>query len=208
MPKKQLTDKQKEELAARLAKAREAKQAKNPPKYTTYDPVVVALPDDHQFSVKNVKEWIKQAKEHHKAAKGALRNKQKGATAEVEKWHYYVNQLESYLRTGTYSSLYAGPDMDKKVASRCIAMAYYATGKPKRTIGVFYPDVLCYWTQELEDLELKDYGMEKEPSRRKKRVRKNSRVSKSKKPKGSKKNKKTAKAVEAGNTSSSKISDQ
>jgi len=29
-------------------------------------------------------------------------------------------------------------------------MAYYPDGTPKRTVGVFYPDIKAVWTNELE----------------------------------------------------------
>ena len=51
----------------RLAKAREARFAKNPPEYKMYAKEVVALPDDHDFSMKNVRQWIKEAKAHKQA---------------------------------------------------------------------------------------------------------------------------------------------
>ena len=79
--------------------------------------------------------------------------------AKYEEWNSYVSQLESYLRTGGYSSLFAGGNMEKKVKNECIAMAYYPNGKPKRTFGVFYRDCYAEWTPEMENDERESYGM-------------------------------------------------
>ena len=56
-----------------LAKAREAKAKKNPPKYSQYCAYVVALEEEHPFSIKNVRQWIKSAREHKSAAQNAHR---------------------------------------------------------------------------------------------------------------------------------------
>jgi len=143
----------------RLAKAREARFAKNPPQYKMYAAEVVALPDDHDFSMKNVRQWIKEAKAHKQAEHRSHVAGVKGALARRETWNAYVGQLESYLRTGAYCSLFAGGDMEKHVQKICIAMAYYPNGKPKREFGVFYNDYRCVWTPELENEERESYGM-------------------------------------------------
>ena len=59
--------KQKKAATDRLAAAREARFAKNPPQYKQYCAAVVALPEDHDFSMKNVRAWIKEAKVHKTA---------------------------------------------------------------------------------------------------------------------------------------------
>ena len=143
----------------RLAKAREARFAKNPPQYKMYAPEVVALPDDHDFSMKNVREWIKEAKAHKQAEHRSHVAGVKGALARRETWNAYVGQLESYLRSGAYCSLFAGGDMEKKVEKSCVAMAYFPNGKPKREFGVWYPDFRTEWTPELENEERVSYGM-------------------------------------------------
>ena len=62
-----MNESQKQAAADRLAKAREARYKKNPPKYSQFSKHVVALPDDHEFSLKNVREWVKEAKAHRQA---------------------------------------------------------------------------------------------------------------------------------------------
>ena len=146
-------------MTDRLAKAREARFAKNPPKYAQYCKEVVALPDDHDFSLKNVRIWIKEARAHKAAEHRSHVAGTKGALARRETWNAYISQLESYLRTGAYCSLFAGGDMNKKVSKVCIAMAYHSNGKPKREFGVYYKDYMQVWTPELENEERVSYGM-------------------------------------------------
>ena len=75
-----MTKNDKQERIDRLAKAREERFKKNPPAYKHYDASVVAKPDDDEFSLKNVREWIKEAKSlrqaehrnHVSGVKGAL----------------------------------------------------------------------------------------------------------------------------------------
>ena len=50
-----MNEQQKQAAAERLAKAREERYKKNPPKYSQFCKHVVALPDDHEFSLKNVR---------------------------------------------------------------------------------------------------------------------------------------------------------
>ena len=150
----------KDDKIARLAKAREERYKKNPPEYKQICQEVVNLPEDHQFSFKKVREWIKEAKGHKAAAWQAYRMGETKSRAQYETWNSYVSQLESYLRTGGYSSLFAGGNMEKKVKRQCLAMAYYPNGKPKREIGVWYSDYRMEWTPELENEERVSFGME------------------------------------------------
>ena len=63
----------------------------------------------------------------------------------------YIRYCEHYLRTGDWIGIFSGQDEEHKVVPRCVAMAYYPDGTPKRSMGVFYPDInMCYgqrgWT--------------------------------------------------------------
>jgi hypothetical protein len=46
--------------------------------------------------------------------------------------------------------MFSGQDEEHKVVPRCVAMAYYPDGTPKRSVGVFYPDINIVWTNEME----------------------------------------------------------
>ena len=156
-----MNEKQKTAAADRLAKAREQRYKKNPPKYTQFSKHVVALPEDHEFCLKNVREWIKEARAHKQAEHRSHVGGMKGALARRTNWESYISQLESYLRSGDYVSMFAGGNMEKKVKRQCVAMAYHSNGKPKREFGVWYPDFRTEWTPELENEERESFGMEK-----------------------------------------------
>jgi len=157
--KKQLSAEEKVLRAERLALAREKRYEKNPPKYTQYSQYVVALPDDHPYSFKTVREWLKEAMSLKTAAKNDIRHDVKGARAKYEQWNGYCSQLETYLKQGTYTSMFAGGRMESKVQRRCIAMAYYSDGRPKRELGVWYPDCREVWTTQMDDDERNDHGL-------------------------------------------------
>ena len=40
-------------------------------------------------------------------------------------------------------------------------MAYHADGTPKRSVGVFYPDINMVWTKNLDESE---FGLERDSS--------------------------------------------
>ena len=98
-----MNQEQKKAAADRLAKAREERYKKNPPKYSQFAPQVVALPEDDEFSLKNVREWIKEARAHKMAEHRSHVGGMKGALARRTTWESYISQLESYLRTGAVS---------------------------------------------------------------------------------------------------------
>lgn len=154
-----MNEDQKKAAAERLAAAREQRFAKNPPAYAQYSQAVVALPDEDDFSMKNVRSWIKEAKAHKLSEHRSHLAGTNGALARRETWNSYIGQLENYLRTGGYSSMFAGGDMEKRVSKYCIAMAYYDNGKPKREMGVYYNDFMQVWTPELENEEREAFGM-------------------------------------------------
>jgi hypothetical protein len=157
-----LTEEQKAERRERLAKARANKK---PPKYSAIDPAVRDLPDEHQLSLKKVRQWINVNKaeraRYHKLAKT-----DKKAHGMYNQLDTYVQNLESYLRSGVYLDLYYGENQEFKVKFRCVSMAYHDDGTPKRTAGVYYPDIGTY-TQEMynDDNNIK-------PTKKKKRSRK------------------------------------
>ena len=44
---------------------------------------------------------------------------------------------------------FMGEDEEKKTQWKCVAMAYHADGTPKRTKGVYYPDINAVWVSDL-----------------------------------------------------------
>ncbi len=153
-----MTDK--EVLLERLEKARAAKAAKaGPPKYSMYSKHVVSLPDDDPLSLKTVRGWIKEVQSQISAFRHQWRAGDKKAQAKIAQFQGYKSQLESYLRSGSYVSKFQGPNMDQLTKFKCISMAYYSDGRPKRNIGVWYPDVRKEWTIEDDDMERAAYNL-------------------------------------------------
>lgn len=144
---RKLTDDQKKAAAARLAAARESK---GPSQNSMIDADVRNLPDDDFFSLKNVREWIKTNKQLLVAMKGMQDSKEASERAAYSNVETYIANLEAYLRSGHYTDFRYGERGQSKVKYICRAMAYYADGTPKRSVGVMYPDIGLY-TQEMED---------------------------------------------------------
>lgn len=142
-----LTTEQKQAAVARLAAAREAK---GPSQNMLIDADVRNLPDDDTFSLKNVRQWIKTNKELLVAMRGMKESKESSERASYANVETYVANLESYLRSGHYLDFRFGENGQNNVTYVCRAMAYYANGEPKRTVGVLYADIGLY-TQEMED---------------------------------------------------------
>jgi hypothetical protein len=148
--KRTMTAAQKKAAAERLAKAR---AARGPAKHSQYAAEVVALPDDATFSLKRVRGWIKS----NKAMLASIRSfrdskdaKEREQYAHVEA---YLANLNSYLRTGVWTDLFYGENGATPVKFRCVAMAYNKDGTPKRSEGVFYPDIGCVYTKEMASEE-------------------------------------------------------
>ena len=138
---------------------------KKPAEYKNIAKSVLDLPDDDKYSFKNVKEWIKHSKDlvsqYTKTARSRAttpQDKQKASNAADHK-KVYIRQLEYYLKSGDYISYFSGQDETNKVIPRCVAMAFYPDGTPKRSVGVFYPDINMVWTKDLDESE---FGLERD----------------------------------------------
>ena len=160
--KRKLSEETKEKLRERLAAMRAKKK---PADYKNVAKSVLDLPDDDKYSFKNVKEWIKHSKdlvsEYTKTARSRVttpQDKQKASNAADHK-KVYIRELEYYLKSGDYISYFSGQDETNKVSPRCVAMAFYPDGTPKRSVGVFYPDINMVWTQDLDESE---FGLERD----------------------------------------------
>ena len=159
---RKLSEEAKEKLRERLAAIRAKKK---PTDYKNVAKSVLALPDDDKYSFKNVKEWIRHSKdlvsEYTKASRSRVstpQEKQKSSNAADHK-KVYIRELEYYLKSGDYISYFSGQDETNKVSPRCVAMAYHADGTPKRSVGVFYPDINMVWTKSLDESE---FGLDRE----------------------------------------------
>tara|TARA_B100001175_G_scaffold242072_1_gene208445 strand:- start:261 stop:866 length:606 start_codon:yes stop_codon:yes gene_type:complete len=148
--RKPMTEEQKVAAAERLEKAREARAAKNPDYgVSNIHPSLRNLPDDHALHPKKVKQWIKTQKEIVSSERAAERQNVKGAKAKRCSAEAYIRDMKTYLRNGDWISYFYGEYEQSKSKLRCVAMAYYPDGTPKRSVGTYYPDMGCEYTQEM-----------------------------------------------------------
>jgi hypothetical protein len=131
---------------------------KKPAEYKNISKKVLALPDDDTYSFKNVKEWIKESKDIIASSSKTARSmntlpKDKQTAANlVDSKKAYIRYCEHYLKHGDWIGIFSGRYEEHKVAPRVIAMAYHPDGKPKRTVGFWYPDIQATWTKEMDEL--------------------------------------------------------
>ena len=156
--KRKLSEEHKEKLRVRLA---EMRAKKKPAEYKNIAKSVLALPDDDKYSMKNVKEWIKESKDQVAAFNKTARSmkispqdKQKAQNAADAK-KAYIRYCEHYLKTGDWIGMFSGKEETNMVVPKCTAMAYYPDGTPKRTVGVWYPDIEMVWTKGMDE---RDYA--------------------------------------------------
>ena len=156
--KRKLSEEHKEKLRARLA---EMRAKRKPAEYMNVAKSVLGLPDDDKYSMKSVKEWIKESKEqvaaYNKTARSmriSPQDKQKAANLAEHK-KAYIRYCEHYLKTGDWIGMFSGKEETQKVVPKCIAMAYYPDGTPKRSVGIFYPDINMIWTRDMDE---RDYA--------------------------------------------------
>ncbi len=164
---RKISEEQKEKLRARLA---EMRAKKKPAEYKNINKMVLALPDDDKYSFKNVKEWIKESKEQVSAFGKTARSmsatpqdKQKASNAADNK-KAYIRYCEHYLKHGDWIGMFSGLHEELKVVPRCVAMAYYPDGTPKRDVGVFYPDIDMVWSKGMDEFEYAHLREEDTPS--------------------------------------------
>ena len=146
--RKQLTEKRKQELRDQLSKAR---SKRSPAEYKNIHLKVLEIPDDGPLSLKSIKKSIKHSKD--RASAYSVNSRRRGATPKQaitdsinsDNTKAYIRFMEHYLRTGDWISNFMGDDEEKKTQWKCVAMAYHADGTPKRSKGVFYPDINMVW---------------------------------------------------------------
>ena len=181
--RKPMTEEQRVAAAARLEKAREKRKEKNPDYgQSSLSTELRDLPDDHALHPKKIKEWIKTQKELASTARANVRQKIKGAEARLLIHEGYIKNMQKYLRDGDWVDNFYGEHQQNRITHRCVAMAYEDDGTPKRSVGVFYPDLGCIYTQEIfnEEKGISDGGSTKR-KRRGKRQRNTGPVAKVKK---------------------------
>ena len=169
-PRKPMSAEQKAAAAARLEKARAARAEKNPDYgLSGIHESLHNLPDEHYISPKKVKQWIKTQKDLMSSERAAVRQNVKGALSRLADHEGYIRHMQRYLRDGDWIDNFYGEHQEKKMGWRCVAMAYYDDGTPKRNVGTYYPDMGCIYTQEMYNEER---GVSNDGPRERKRSRK------------------------------------
>jgi hypothetical protein len=153
---RKLSEEHKEKLRTRLA---EMRAKKKPAEYKNIAKSVLALPDDDTYSFKNVKEWIKENKlqvsafgQQARSTSTESKEKRKASNLADSK-KAYIRYCEHYLKHGDWIGIFSGASEEHKVVPRCVAMAYYPDGTPKRSVGVFYPDINAVWSKGMDKSE-------------------------------------------------------
>lgn len=123
MPRRKMSEEQREKAAERLRLAREKRLRENPPKYANIHPSVLAKPDDHALSRKKVVQWIKTQKSLLSAERGNVRRNVKGAIAKVANHQGYIRNMETYLRGGDWCDDFYGEYAEKRVQWRVVVPA-------------------------------------------------------------------------------------
>lgn len=147
--KRQMTEEQKKAASERLAKAREKRLSENPPQYKNIASNVLALTEDDDLNMNNVKKWIKTQKELASKYRLEARQGVKGAEARQVRAENYARNMQNYLENGTWLDMYWGEFGENKIGYVCKHMAYDENGEPKRSPGVFYPDINRVWGEEM-----------------------------------------------------------
>ena len=146
--RKKLSEERKQQLRDQLTAARKKKA---PAEYKNIHPIVLKKPDDDPLSLKSIKKAIKHNKD--KASAYLTNSRRRGTSPKqsiADKIHAdntkaYIRFMEHYLRTGDWISDYMGDDEENKTQWKCVAMAYNPDGTPKRSKGVYYPDIGMVW---------------------------------------------------------------
>ena len=110
--RKPMTPEQRAAAVERLAKAREAK---GPAQHQNIHPEVLARPDDHFLSLKNVRQWIKSNKEQLSSLRGEVRRDVKGAKSKFHSIEGYIRHMQHYLKHGDWIDNAYGEYQEKSV---------------------------------------------------------------------------------------------
>ena len=176
--RKPMSEEQKQAASERLAKAREARAAKNPDygKSGIHESLR-NLPDDAPIRPKKVKQWIKTQKELASMERRNEKAKVKGATDRRISHEGYVRNMQRYLRDGDWVDSFYGEHQEKKISYICRAQAYYWSGpkkgEPKFDVGTYYPMLGTVYSQEMYDADngVEDADVQRTKKRRKRNKR-------------------------------------
>ena len=119
--KRKLSEEHKEKLRARLA---EMRAKKKPAEYKNIHSSVLALPEEDEYSMKNVKEWIKESRDRVSAYNKSARSSKNSpsdrqiAMNTAENTKAYIRICEHYLKSGDWIGMYSGKNEEHEFIKR------------------------------------------------------------------------------------------
>ena len=122
-----MSDEQKAAASERLAIAREKRLRENPPEYKNIHQNVLSKPDDHMFSFKKVKQWIKTQKEvasdsERQSRRASVESKLRVKEAAKAKYaRAYIREMNYYLEHGDCVSNTYGEYQEKWTKWKIVA---------------------------------------------------------------------------------------
>lgn len=152
--RKPMTEEQRAAAIERLAKARAARGVKGD---ASVHEDLRDMPEDSKLHWKKVKQWIKNCQAELNGMKALKDSNKANERQEYTSLQTYIDNLKRYLSTGVYLDYRYGERREGRMQEVCLTMAYWPDGTPKRSVGVYYPDIAQIWTREME---LNAYGAE------------------------------------------------
>ena len=156
--RKPMTEEQRQAAIERLAKARAKRGVTGS---ASIHPDLLDVDPESKIHWTKVKEWIKNGQEELRGIKSYKESKDARQRQEYISLQTYIDNLKKFLSSGIYLDYRYGERREGRMQEVCLQLAYYPDGSPKRSVGVYYPDIGQIWTKEMQEMA---YG-EKQPSR-------------------------------------------
>lgn len=151
-----MTPEQRAAASERLAKARLARGHDGS---KSVHPLLREMDEEHPLHWKKVKVWIKEVGEELRAKKNQRLSKDSKERMEYQVLENYVANMKRYLESSIWSDHRYGRHREGKMKTVVYNMAFYPSGRPKRTIGHIYSDCGEY-TKEMKDHDDRIYSAE------------------------------------------------
>lgn len=113
-------------------------------------PDVVSKDEDDPLNLDNIKDWLGVWKAFLRKNKSYVDSKDPALRKQYQEAERYVYNMMTYVRSNVWLDSHYGENREHKMYQRCYAMAYDKDGMPKRTKGVWYPDIADVWTEDYE----------------------------------------------------------
>lgn len=154
--RKPMTPEQRAAASERLAKARLARGHDGS---KSVHPLLREMDEDHALHWKKVKQWIKEVSDELRAKKHQRLSKDSKERQEYQVLETYVANMKRYLESSIWLDNRYGRHREGKINTFVYSMAYYPSGRPKRTVGHFYSDCGEY-TKEMKEHDDRVYSSE------------------------------------------------